>query len=89
MKIRTGFVSNSSSSSFIAVGTIHNFDNYDELDALDDYPSLVGEDDGLRKNEYLVADNFVVADDYGMDDGRILITEDMVGKYIVFGTKMT
>lgn len=126
MKIRNGFVSNSSSSSFILIGNTANTDNrvefiqhikerltddeltelksklkdgleyssisniISELYELDNYSIdiLNGNDSGLIRNEIIIKPNMIFEGDYISND-RILITEDMVGKYIIYGSRMS
>lgn len=92
MKIRQGFVSNSSSSSFIAVGDVKKYKEYSDIEELIENSEnivLVGNEDGLNDKEYCETIHFSESYDEQMEDGRILITEDMVGKYIIYGTKMS
>lgn len=90
MKIRQGFVSNSSSSSFIAIGNIQKYKDYDDIENLvetSEAQVLVGSEDGLNNDEYCVTEFFTQSDCDYMDEHRILITEDMVGKYVIIGTR--
>jgi len=90
MKIRQGFVSNSSSSSFIAVGDIKKYKEYSDIEELIENSEdivLVGYEDGLNDKEYCKTICFSESSDECMTKGRILITEDMVGKFIIHGTK--
>ena len=47
---------------------------------------LNGYEDGIRENEIIIEPK-VLMDDECM--GKILITQDMVGKYLVFGERMS
>lgn len=85
MKKRNGFVSNSSSSSFIAIGNIKKVDgklDYEKLGK--EGIELIGEEDGFNANEYLEGtfQDFEEGDYIEME-----ITQDMVGKKIIISTR--
>ena len=86
MKIRTGFVSNSSSSSFIAIGHILPYTAKEqEMIENSNKRILCGYEDGIKDGHYLDGIFWHIDEDTNKE---IEITEDMVGKKIIIGTRM-
>lgn len=87
MKIRNGFVSNSSSSSFVAVGYLVPCDEEtNDMLSNSDKQILCGCEDGIQDGFYLDGEFWDIDEDTRY--GEIEITQDMVGKKIIISTRM-
>ncbi len=94
MKRRQGFVSNSSSSSFVVFGTAHERSKLSDDDIEQMYEKyeliLHGCEDGVCDSLVVTADKIIIDTD-GYDDvesGEYTITENDVGKTVFYGTRM-